>query len=166
MNLKNTGIKTLNLVLTGLLAIFGFSNCEPRVEYGTPNADYTLKGKAVNKENLQPIKGIRIGYRPYQGFASMYGVLPVSYTPMAADTTNENGSFRLTHNFSAGTMRTDSIVFYVQDIDGAENGLYRDTTINVNFEDATLAGKKNDWYEGEYTIEKEIQLTPKKEGNE
>jgi len=166
MKKNKTLIKTLNLVLTSLLAIFGFSNCEPRLEYGTPNADYSVKGKVVNKEDSKPVKGIRVGYRPFPEMALMYGVLPVPYKPLAADTTNVNGEYDFTGNFTLGDISEDDTPIYVQDIDGDENGLFRDTVINVNFENAVRTGKKTDWYDGELTVNLDVELTPKKEGNE
>ncbi|MEA4935818.1 MAG: radical SAM-associated putative lipoprotein [Paludibacter sp.] len=159
-------IKTLNWVLAGLLAILGFSNCEPRVEYGTPNASYTVKGKVVNKEDLKPIKGIRIGYGLYPGPVLMYGVIPAPYTQLAADSSNITGDYKLTQKFYAGDIPENETPVYVQDVDGNENGLFRDTVINVNFDNATRSGKRTDWYEGELSIELDIELTPKKEGNE
>lgn len=166
MKKNKTFIKTLNLILTGLLVILGFSNCEPRMEYGTPNADYSVKGKVVNKEDSKPVEGIRIGYGNYPGPICMYGVLPVAYTPLAADTTNVNGEYDFTGNFTLGDISEDDTPIYVQDIDGDENGLFRDTVINVNFENAVRTGKKTDWYDGELTVNLDVELTPKKEGNE
>ena len=159
-------IKTLNWFLAGLLAILGFSNCEPRMEYGTPNADYTVKGTVVNKEDSKPVKGIRIGYGYYPGPICMYGVLPAPYTQLAADTSDTTGDYKLTQEFYAGDIHENETPVYIQDIDGNENGLFRDTVININFDNATRSGKRTDWYEGELTIEFDIELTPKKEGNE
>jgi putative lipoprotein (rSAM/lipoprotein system) len=166
MKKRNTFFKTLNIVLTGLLAIFGFSNCEPRMEYGTPNADYTVKGKVLNKVDSKPVKGIRVGYRPFPGAVTMYGVLPMPYTLMAADTTDTAGDYKVKENFMPGILNEKEVPVYIQDIDGTENGLFQDTTINVNFENAVKTGKRTDWYDGELTIELEVKLTPKEAGNE
>lgn len=158
--------KTLNIFLTGLLAIFGFSNCEPRMEYGTPNADYTVKGKVLNKVDSKPVKGIRVGYTPFPGAVTMYGVLPMPYNPSIADTTDTAGDYKLTQNYGIGEIQGPEVPVYIQDIDGIENGLFQDTTINVNFENAVKTGKRTDWYDGELTIELEVKLTPKEAGNE
>lgn len=158
--------KTLNIFLTGLLAIFGFSNCEPRMEYGTPNADYTVKGKVLNKADMKPVKGIRVGYTPFPGAVVMYGVLPMTYNPSIADTTDTAGAYKLTQNFSIGEIQAPEVPVYIQDIDGTENGLFQDTTIHVNFENAVKTGKGTDWYDGELTVNLDVELTPKKEGNE
>lgn len=67
--MKRACTKWMNTLLAALLALLGFSSCEePRVEYGAPNADYTVKGKVVNKVNQQPVKGIRVGYSVHDYF--------------------------------------------------------------------------------------------------
>ena len=49
MKMKKQIIRLINISLATMLVLLGFSNCEPRVEYGVPNADYTVKGKIVDK---------------------------------------------------------------------------------------------------------------------
>ena len=57
---------------------------------------------------------------------------------------------------------TDAQIFSIgQDIDGIENGLYRDTVIDVSFKDAKKSGKRTGWYDGEFTIEQNIELKRK-----
>lgn len=46
----------------------------------------------------------------------------------------------------------DEITVYVVDINGNENGLYRDTVINVSFENAVKSGKTKKWYVGKLTL--------------
>ncbi len=157
----------MNWVLSGLLVLFGFTNCDAPMEYGTPNADYTLKGKVIDKADAKPIKGIRVGYSPYPSAVVMYGVPSTTYyRTLAADTTAAEGQYKLTEKFYIGEVREDSVAVYVQDIDGAENGSYRDTVLYVDFEDAELSGKAGNWYSGELTIEKNIELDKKTESNE
>lgn len=163
MNLKKHIIRLTNICLASLLAIFGFSNCEePRVEYGVPNADYNLKGKIVDKADSKPLKGIRIGFKPYYSEAVvMYGVLPIPYRTYNADTTDLEGKYNLTDRFSIDEIQGDTVTVYVQDIDGAENGHYQDTIIKVDFSDAQKSGKSTDWYDGKLSVEKNIELKQK-----
>lgn len=156
--MKTKILRIFNLVLAFALSLFGFSNCDDvRVEYGVPNADYVVKGKITDKTNAKPIKGIRIGFSPYPGIMVMYGVMPTPYRSTKADTTDISGNYE----FSDNIFPTDEITVYVQDVDGSENGLYNDTTINLDIENAAISGKKRDWYDGKFTFEKNIQLRPK-----
>lgn len=59
--MKKIALKTYGKILAFILSFFGLSSCEiiePRVEYGTPSADYIVKGKVSDKFTNQPIKGI------------------------------------------------------------------------------------------------------------
>ncbi len=154
MKFKKNLIRLTNLLLSSILIIFGFSNCdEPRMEYGVPSADYNVKGKVIDKADTKPIKGIRVAFSPYPQAITMYGILPVPYRTYAADTTDTAGAYDLTDNFTVGEIQNDTIPVYIQDIDGTENGLYRDTVIN--------SGKSTGWYDGKFTVEKNIELRRK-----
>lgn len=51
-----------NRLLSGALVLLGFASCEggdTPCEYGTPHADYEIKGKVQNEEG-QPMKGMRV----------------------------------------------------------------------------------------------------------
>jgi len=63
MKIKMVIIKGINLILIGLLSLLGFTGCvkEPVDEYGTPHADYSVKGSAVNKTTEKPIEEILVG---------------------------------------------------------------------------------------------------------
>lgn len=167
MAIRKSFIRGMNVVLAALLALLGFSNCEPQEEYGVPNADYTVKGVVVDKTDVKPIKGIRIGFsRVYPEPVLMYGVMPQPYRSFLADTTDVKGEFKLSDNFTIGEIPENNLPLYIQDIDGAENGLYNDTVLNIDFENAKNTGKTKNWYDGEYTLDVNVELTKKKEGNE
>lgn len=165
MNISKTFIRILNWTLAVLLVLLGFSNCEPMDEYGVPNADYNLKGKVVDKADAKPIKGIRIGY--YGGYINQANMYKVSRNPNVrfnADTTDIKGEYNFTQN--SAIIPDGEIQVYVRDIDGNENGLYRDTVINANFENAVKSGKTKNWYVGKLTLNVDIELTKKVEGND
>ncbi len=162
MKIKKNLIRLANIFLASLLAIFGFSNCEDvRMEYGVPNADYNLKGKVTDKSDSKPIKGIKVMFYPFPQAIAEYGVIPYSYRTFNADTTDINGNFNLNENFSIGEIQGDTIPVYVQDIDGEENGLYQDTIIKVDVKNAVRSGKRTDWYDGKFSVEKNIELKRK-----
>jgi len=164
MAIKKSFIRGINLVLAALLTMLGFSKCtEPEVEYGVPNADYTVKGSVVDKADSKPIKGIRIGFvRVYPEPVLMYGVMPQPYRSLKADTTDVNGTYNLSDKFTIGQIQDNILPVFVQDIDGTENGLYNDTILNVDFENVKPTGKAKNWYEGEYTLDVKVELTKKK----
>ena len=164
MDSRKSFIRRINVVLATLLTLLGFSKCtEPEVEYGVPNADYTVKGIVVAKTDAKPIKGIRIGFsRVYPEPVLMYGVMPQPYRSIKADTTDINGAYKLSDNFSVGEIQDNILPVYVQDIDGPENGAFNDTILNVDFENAKKTGKSTNWYEGEYSVGVKVELTKKK----
>jgi len=167
MNMSKTFIRILNWTLAVLLVLLGFSNCEPMDEYGVPNADYNLKGKVVDKADAKPIKGIRIGYyRGYNNPANLYRVSRDPNLRFNADTTDIKGEYNFTQNSAIPAILDDETTVYVVDINGNENGLYRDTVINVNFENAVKSGKTKNWYVGKLTLNVDIELTKKVEGND
>ncbi|MDR0811853.1 MAG: radical SAM-associated putative lipoprotein, partial [Paludibacter sp.] len=53
-------LKVVNALLVALLGLFGFTNCEPRQEYGTVEAVYAVKGKVTSRADGKPIEGIRV----------------------------------------------------------------------------------------------------------
>jgi len=163
MAIKKSVIRGINFVLATLLTLFGFNKCtEPEVEYGVPNADYTIKGTVVDKADAKPIKGIRIGFtRYYSEPVVMYGVMPQPYRSNKADTTDIQGAYKLTDHFSIGEIQDDKLTVFVQDIDGSDNGLYNDTTFVVDFKDIKATGKITGWNQGEYTKEVKIELKKK-----
>ena len=164
MALKKSIFRVFNLFLATLLSLLGFSNCtEAEVEYGVPNADYTVKGTVVDKSDARPIKGIRIGFsRVYPEPILMYGVMPQPYRSIKADTTDLQGTYKLSDNFSVDEIQDNILPVYVQDLDGAENGAFNDTILNVDFENVKKTGKSTNWYEGEYSIDLKVELTKKK----
>ena len=142
MKISKAFIKTSNWILATLLTLLGFSNCEPQMEYGVPNADYSVKGTVVDKVSAKPIKGIRVGFSSAPQIMLMYGVMPTPYRTFNSVSTDDKGNYDLTQHFSIGTFADDKFPIYVQDIDGAENGLYRDTLLRVSFENAVRTGKQ------------------------
>lgn len=120
-----------------LLPILGFTSCDflsLRAEYGTPNADFEIKGKVTDTNN-KPIKGIQV-YHP-DSFVS--------------DTvyTEADGTFEISFNTFPPT--NDEINLTFADIDGTENGEYVDKTESIALTQTT--DSKDSWYHGQYSAE-------------
>ena len=164
---RRTFIKGMNRALAGVIAMLGFAGCEKFGvdEYGTPHADYTVKGAVVSKATGKPLEGIRVGYSgtPEFWIVPMYGVIPTPYVPKAHVITNAKGEFKLTDRFHAGESQiignNGMLPVYVEDVDGEKNGLFHSECLQVDFSKAEHSGKSKSWYEGEYTVNLNVELT-------
>ena len=154
-------LKKINWALVGIIGLLGFVGCDKKIlyEYGTPHADYTVKGTVVNKATKKPIEGIQVGYD--SGFKYMYGTPPVHYEPKTHVLTNAKGEFKLTERNWSG--EPPSFVF-VEDTDGEKNGSFQSEALQVNFKDAVHSGKPKSWYHGEYTVTVNVELSEKENG--
>ena len=166
MKRNRTFIKFANWVLAGIISMLGFAGCliYGLEEYGTPYADFTVKGTVVEKATKKPIKGIQVGYSyPYDtGFAPMYGPPPAPYASKAHVITDAQGAFTLTDRFYAGEYLTNASVpiipVYVVDIDGATNGSFQPEYLEVDFS-KVVPEDPDSWYGGKYTVTISVELT-------
>ena len=177
MKINRVIINGINLALAGILSLLGFVGCQknaPLDEYGSPHADYTVKGTVVNKATGKPIEGIRVGYDPINWAIAMYGVIATIFQPKSkvletndvksGETygerqhvlTDAKGEFKLTDPLFQ--EKNKAIPVYVQDIDGEENGLFQSDTLEVDFSKAVQTGKPDGWYEGEFTVTVNVEL--------
>ena len=158
--MKNLLIKSTNWILAGIIGLFGFAGCSTDdypVEYGTPSADYTVKGAVVNEATGEPIPGIRVGYYPQEWDEDVFGPQPQYWEYTAHVVTSTNGEFTLTTMMFP--LGSDKIVpVYVEDIDGEENGSFGAKMVDVDFTDAVHSGNPGNWYSGMYTVTTTIQL--------
>jgi len=156
-------IKKINWVLASGISMLGFANCEKfgTKEYGVPHADYTVKGAVTNKKSGKPVGGIRVGYFCESCPVPDYGTMPTPYTPKSYVMTNTNGEFKLTDRFYAGEYMIDNktLPVFFEDVDGEKNGLFQTESVQVDFSKAERTKKSKGWYEGEFTVTKDIELT-------
>ena len=159
MKANKAFIKGINWLLAAIISMLGFAGCDiiGTDEYGSPRADYTVKGAVVNKATGKPIKGIRVGYSPEHWAVAEYGIPPTPYTPKPYVLTDTKGEFKLTD--SSFPKENLTAYVFVEDIDGEENGLFQSESIEVDFSKATQSGKPKSWYNGEYTVNVNVELT-------
>lgn len=120
-----------------LLSLLGITSCENlfRTEYGTPNAEFQIKGKVTDMEN-NPIEGIQVNNQGSFDNEMAY--------------TKADGTFEL--SFKAFPPSNDSkIDLTFTDVDGAENGEFADKTENISVT-KTEEGSGS-WYEGLFTAD-------------
>lgn len=135
-------------IITKSLSILGFTipmfGCDAPVMYGTPWADYEVKGKVLDADG-DPIKGIKVS------------LIEDQYNSQSTQSL-ENGTFKV----SLGTIPFDKLKLTAQDIDGAENGgEFEEKTVELDFSKIEYTGDKDAWYWGKKSLEQDIVLEEK-----
>lgn len=149
---KRNKLSTIAKVYVGVLSMLGFSSCnnnnpfEPVCEYGTPHADQLIKGKVVSSE--KPKKGIENIQLILKKPESSFGDTIYS---------KADGSFELKRS---GFSAEEKFLLEVKDIDGKQNGLYENKTLNIQLKQ-TKKGDGN-WFRGVGEANVTIPLKPKK----
>jgi len=144
-------LKGTNWALAGLLSFLGFSGCDiiGRVEYGTPHAEYEVKGTITNEagKNIPDIQ-VKLA----QGKRGGYIESGITVK------TDEMGHY----SASVTTFPCKDFVMIVTDTDGETNGSYASDTIAVRFEEKDYYKKGKGWFEGAARKKVDIKLKPKK----
>lgn len=147
-------LKGTNWALAGLISFLGLGiSCDSIIkdspsEYGSPHADFRVKGK-VTDEAGTPIPGIRMHAQPSPQY---YGRTDTTYT-------DENGNYEL----QSVIIGHEHIDVYAEDIDGVNNGMFQPDSARILSKDIDLKDGKG-WYEG--WDEKEIDFRLKEEVKE
>ncbi len=135
-------------IITKSLSILGFTipmfGCDAPEMYGTPWADYEVKGKVLDADG-DPIKGIKVS------------LIEDQYNSQSTQSL-ENGTFKV----SLGTIPFDKLKLTAQDIDGAENGgEFEEKTVELDFSKIKYTGESDGWYHGKKSLEQDIVLEEK-----
>lgn len=151
-----------NAVLTALLSMLGFSCSldEPDeygstpVEYGTPHADYILKG-TVTDEAGTPIKGIKTSLKEISKNDTgtyVFGIDSIQ--------TNESGNYQLKNS---GMPYDKRVKLVVEDIDGEANGgEFLNDTLDIDYGKAVEVEEgDHHWYDGKYEVTTDVRLKKK-----
>lgn len=119
--------------MLGISAV-GCDIISPRVEYGSPYADFEVKGKVEDALRSLPLQGIRISATDESG--------EMTY---ASATTDPEGRFELLWS----DFPSETATLRAEDIDGPDNGgAFASLTINVPLEQT---GEGDGWYQGSYS---------------
>ena len=156
-------------LIGSLLALLGFQACDPAtifngpdmygpgpVEYGCPTAVFKFKGEATDEQG-KPVPGIRIAVFP-RGEEDEYSLRDTLFT-------GKDGKVDTVLTYS--WPDTEGIVVKFEDVDGAENGLFKDKELKGEELKIEQTGEgSGNWYEGEFTITAKAVLEEinKKEG--
>ena len=148
-------LKDFNWILAGLLSLLGFSvtSCGATDEYGSPYAEYELKGKVTNM-NGDPIQGIELNYGGIYNNVLFSSYISEMYK---SPQTQKDGSYDI--KFEDSPMGIVRII--AKDIDGPENGSFETDSIDVKIEG--FEGGKS-WFHGKAEVNiPDIKLKEKKE---
>ncbi len=144
-------ITVMGKVIKFLLICLGFKSltaCDVEIwngtaEYGTPYAEYEVKGRVSDAEGA-PVQGIRVSMGESQ--SSQLDSVAV---------TDAEGRFHVIH----GTFPYNDNTFDIQftDIDGeAGGGLFEEQTVTVQ---AEVVEEGDGWDEGDYAVKKDVNVT-------
>ena len=144
---KIVTVTVMGKIIKFLLICLGFKSvvaCHSTTEeYGTPYAEYEVKGRVSDAEGT-PIQGIRVSMGESQD----------RYMDSVA-VTDAEGRFHVIH----GTFPYDDNTFDIQftDIDGeAGGGLFEEQTVTVQ---AEMTEEGDGWDEGDYAVPEEVEVT-------
>lgn len=135
LKIKNWILACVAGVIWGSFSIC-FTSC--RMAYGTPEADYKVKG-TVRDPQGNPIEGIEVS---------------MAYR---SSVTDDEGKYSITVRYDAWSSH---LTVRFSDIDSTENGLYADTTVVVDYSNANFTGGHGEWYEGTATREVDMTMRP------
>lgn len=148
--------KVSGWLITACLSVLGFSSCEildidRPVEYGTPNANYSVKGRVTDNSNM-PIPGIQVTI-------GKSGLPQDSYFDFKILTTDANGQF--VKSYLREFPRDISFSLTFEDVDGPANGEFSTKQQTVEIKTTELKDGGSSWYMGSATKEITVKLDNK-----
>ena len=147
-----------NGLLASLLAFLGYgcSSGEPEnypVMYGSPTVEFQLKGN-VTDEDGKAVQGIKVKVQELLGNNEWFNLDSVK--------TDVNGKYQLPIRITASNEKgLEYCRLTVEDTDGAENGEFKNDTINLNGAEAKKIKDKDGWFNGAYEVNVDVKLKKK-----
>ncbi|KWW27701.1 MAG: Uncharacterized protein AUK63_1016 [bacterium P3] len=170
-------LKLQNWLVLSLLSLLGFGACRSTKDlkpdrpvahqpgaparseivlmYGVPTANYQIKGRVVNGQG-HPVQGIQL-LRLERGMEATPDALHGdpdavrAYIRDNAVTSVSDGTFHI--RFSE--RPADTLRLLVRDVDGAENGVYRNQIFSLSIAPEDYSGGQG-WFSG--TVSKEVTV--------
>ena len=152
MKIRFLTVKSWLIASIGALLGINLAGCDEEwgtEEYGCPQGIYRVKG-TVTDVNGAPLAGIGVG-RVYT--ESGGEVLP---DMRFQDTTDADGRYEV----SRPALPNDRMNVDFVDVDGPDNGLYRDTTVTVSAPNSAFHGGDGNWNYGTAEITQNVTLKP------
>ena len=143
-------LKKYNKLLALLLSLLGFTTAcfiIGGAEYGTPHADFIVRGLVVSEKDNRPVKNIRVIMRDS---TSIYYRDSIN--------TDLNGIYTLK---ITGFPKSINFNIDLKDIDGTANGEFRNLDTIVKFVNPVFTGGNKHWYNGQTEQEFDLKMKPK-----
>lgn len=144
-----------NAAIAAMLSLFGCTVYGPD-EYGTPSADFVIKGKVSSSNTGQPAPEIAVAMRT-EYYTDNDG--NTRFGTIDSVATNSRGEYQIVAQRLWPEDQTFHVAF--SDVDGAANGSFADTTVTVEFVDPAFSGGSGNWYAGQAQKELNVELLPK-----
>jgi putative lipoprotein (rSAM/lipoprotein system) len=145
-----------------LISLLGFSSsCKKdgptKYMYGSPHADFIIKGEVESAATNTPISEIIVEMRSINNFEDGHSDTSLVATGFSY---SGAGNYLLSDNFASPEDKTYKIKFI--DIDGALNGEYETLDTTVVFKDTKFTGGDGSWDFGQAEQKLNVRLKPKK----
>lgn len=148
--MKKFVLKTYGKIIAWVLTALGlYTSCdiiEPRTEYGTPTADFVVRGNVKDAINLQPIEDMAV-------------IRKSDTAPYGNDTvrTDADGNYEL--EFKQTAFGAEDITVYTSDLDNDKNGAYLSDTIRIEAGELKQIKKRDkNWYNGKFEGKADFKL--------
>lgn len=138
-----------------LLSLLGYS-CENSLtgpnEYGSPYAEFEVKGRVTDSEN-NPIRDIRINVRFENRYANTF-----------ESSTNTDAEGRFTAVTDVMNASDGIGLIKAEDMDGTKNGgLFKADSVSVAISASDFEGGKGQWNDGKVSKNIDLVLEPENE---
>ena len=148
----NMKMLTTTRVLSGLLALLGFSACSDEngggmsEEYGSPIVDYQVKGQVTDAEG-NPIDGIQVIAKPaYGGYTDA-----TNSSWKNADTTYTDAEGNFESSLLQNVAMEGKLLF--EDVDGEANGgVFQTDSASLQEAETVQLEERDGWYMGRYEL--------------
>lgn len=138
---KTIILKRSNALISALLCLLGFNTaCDinGRYEYGTPNADFVVKGTVKSLETNQPVPQIKVKAGSDSAYSDASGKYEVVYKSFP---------------------QSQDVLVQFTDADGTSNGVFQPLDTIVKFENPEFEDGSGSWYQGK--TEKTVNVSLK-----
>jgi hypothetical protein len=131
--------RIINFFIVIVIATICLTACEKSYHY-------IVEGRLIDKITREPVEGIMVSFNKYDIIHPRDGQKAQKMTPIGKEGwSNENGEFCTLETYSTSFL-------YIYGFSSNENGLYKDTTILVDFSNVPLSGKPSKNYKGSYVL--------------
>ncbi len=143
--MKKRVLQSSNRIIAFLMTIMGFAGaCKDTVivaAYGSPHADFIVKGNIVSAKDYTALKGIRV-------------IAGIADYAKGCDTVKSDAAGN--YSTKVSSYPDTKVKLNLTDIDGVANGLFEPLDTLVTFTNAKFTGGDGHWYSG--STEKVLNL--------